>query len=142
LTNPTTRSDTSQAINFAIVVSVIAEETDMSLNDLSDVALLADCGVDSLLSLAIVNRLQNAFETEVQHESIFVECQTVGDIKLILKRAINVDIEPVPASQQESLLVSNTVRHVARQEKTPSFPHLNQDDLASRRTAVEVLVAK
>lgn len=142
LTNLTTRSNTPQSIDFEIVVSVIAEETGVSHNDLTDDALLADCGVDSLLSLVIASRLQDAFEMEVQHESIFLECQTVGDIKQMLERAMNVDIEPVPVSKQEPLLVSDAVRHVARQEDTPFFPHLNQDDLASRRAAVDVLVEK
>jgi iterative type I PKS product template protein len=74
----------SSQCNVIRALEIIAEESGVEMADLGDDAELADCGVDSLLSLIIASRLRSELDIEVESESLFLENPTVGDLKKVL----------------------------------------------------------
>ncbi|KAF2844227.1 ketoacyl-synt-domain-containing protein [Plenodomus tracheiphilus IPT5] len=79
----------SSDTNVTRALQIIAEESGMEVTDLDDDAELADCGVDSLLSLIIASRLRNELDMEIESESLFLESPTVGDLKKVLAKSGN-----------------------------------------------------
>ncbi|RYO88001.1 hypothetical protein DL766_004976 [Monosporascus sp. MC13-8B] len=71
-------------LDFERVVQIISEESGVATDDFTDDSNFADCGVDSLLSLVIVSRFRDELELDIQHESLFLECPTVADLKQML----------------------------------------------------------
>ncbi|KAK3307264.1 uncharacterized protein B0T15DRAFT_394431 [Chaetomium strumarium] len=65
-------------------IQIISEESGVAREDLTDDSNFSDCGVDSLLSLVIVSRFRDELELDIQHESLFLECPTVADLKQTL----------------------------------------------------------
>lgn len=83
----TPTSDSSVAtpgFDFSQALNVISEESGVSISDLTDDTNFAESGVDSLLSLVIVSRFRDELELDIQQESLFLECPTVGDLKKLL----------------------------------------------------------
>ncbi|KAJ6092090.1 Type I Polyketide synthases (Type I PKS) [Penicillium canescens] len=75
---PTPKFDFQQALN------IISEESGVAIEELTGDTNFADSGVDSLLSLVIVSRFRDELELDIQHESLFLECPTVADLKDLL----------------------------------------------------------
>ncbi|CAK1367940.1 unnamed protein product [Cercospora beticola] len=69
---------------FKSALSIVSEESGVAVGDLTDETDFADSGIDSLLSLVIVSRLRDELELDIQHESLFLECPTVRDLKTML----------------------------------------------------------
>lgn len=65
-------------------LGLIAEETGLDLDDLSGDAAFAELGVDSLMSLALSDKMRVALGIDVK-ASIFIECATVQDLVNWLK---------------------------------------------------------
>ncbi|KAI1174098.1 beta-ketoacyl synthase [Nemania sp. FL0916] len=70
--------------DFTRALGIIAEESGISLNDLSDETVFADAGVDSLLSLVIVSRFRDELHLDIKQESLFLECPTVAELRKVL----------------------------------------------------------
>lgn len=71
-------------VDFQRALEIISEESGVMIEDLTDDTNFADAGVDSLLSLVIVSRYRDELGLGIQHESLFLECPTVADLKLLL----------------------------------------------------------
>ncbi|EUC44947.1 hypothetical protein COCMIDRAFT_37278 [Bipolaris oryzae ATCC 44560] len=86
----------SSSHNFARALEIIAEESGVQVSELGDDTELADCGVDSLLSLIITSRFRNELDLEMESESLFLENPTVGDLKkaLLAKSPNSITAEP------------------------------------------------
>ncbi|KAH7120580.1 hypothetical protein EDB81DRAFT_914248 [Dactylonectria macrodidyma] len=140
-TTPNTEeSFQNNKVNFQRALEIVAEESGLSVDDLTDDTNFADSGVDSLLSLVIVSRFRDELELDIQHESLFLECPTVADLKHLLLGSPNgsdavqlpTSIEPTPI-----LAVEQPVKEVT--------PTLNEGEialLATRKAAVDDLVQK
>ncbi|KAL8639261.1 MAG: hypothetical protein Q9228_003690 [Teloschistes exilis] len=79
-----TTPDGDSSIEFDRVLTIISEESGMAMDDLTDGTSFADSGVDSLLSMIISSRLRDELELDISHESLFLECPTVGDLKRLM----------------------------------------------------------
>lgn len=66
-------------------LSIIAEESGLAVDDLTDGTVFADVGVDSLLGLTISARLKEDLGFELDFNGFFYEYTTVGDLKSALK---------------------------------------------------------
>ncbi len=71
-------------VGFQRALQVISEESGVAVEDLTDDTSFADAGVDSLLSLVIVSRFRDELELDISHESLFLECPTVEDLRKLL----------------------------------------------------------
>lgn len=76
--------DLTHRVDFKRALQIISEESGIATEDLTDETNFSDSGVDSLLSLVIVSRFRDELELDIQHESLFLECPTVGDLKRLL----------------------------------------------------------
>lgn len=74
----------SSNVDLTRALQIIAEETGVETSQLDDEAELADCGVDSLLSLIITSRFRNELDLELESEALFLEHPTVGKLKRTL----------------------------------------------------------
>lgn len=116
-TTPDGGSLTPTIANFQHALSIISEESGLALEDLTDDTNFADAGVDSLLSLVVTSRFRDELDLDIQHESLLLECLTVGD----LKKSLFGKTDPGPAvtesrGKAESIPVRTTsgaaaVRH-------------------------------
>ncbi|KAI0390134.1 hypothetical protein F5Y17DRAFT_462038 [Xylariaceae sp. FL0594] len=84
----------SSAVDFERVLEIVSEESGVAREDLTDDASFADCGVDSLLSLVIVGRFRDELELDIQHESLFLECPTVANLRRLLLAGGDKNEEP------------------------------------------------
>lgn len=66
------------------VISLLADEIGMSVNELSGEKTFSSLGVDSLLTLSIVGRLQTIFNIEAP-STIFMDHPTIGDFERFLQ---------------------------------------------------------
>lgn len=64
-------------------MALIASETGMDLTDMTDEITLSSMGVDSLLSLVLVQKFATELNVALQGH-VFLECPTIGDFKLSL----------------------------------------------------------
>lgn len=74
----------TQSINVEKALAIIAEESGVALEDLTDDTNLADCGVDSLLALTIQARFKEDLDQEVDFNALLFEYPTVGELKTFL----------------------------------------------------------
>jgi acyl carrier protein/nucleoside-diphosphate-sugar epimerase len=105
-------------VDFARALEIIGEESGVSPDELTDDTNFGDAGVDSLLSLVIVSRFREELKLDIQHESLFLECPTVADLKQTL----------VGTSQEPVATVSETpaVNDVEASEPGASKPSLTE----------------
>ncbi|RAL16794.1 ketoacyl-synt-domain-containing protein [Aspergillus homomorphus CBS 101889] len=71
-------------VDFSQALAIISEESGVDVAELTDDTNFADSGVDSLLSLVIVSRFRDELQLDIQHESLFLECPTVADLRMLL----------------------------------------------------------
>lgn len=74
----------SDAPKIAQALSIIAEESGLALADLTDSAVFADLGIDSLLGLVVSARFKEELEVDADFDSMFFEFPTVGALKTFL----------------------------------------------------------
>ncbi|KAF1347668.1 beta-ketoacyl synthase [Delphinella strobiligena] len=79
-----TTLDASNGVDFNKVLEIVAEESGVAVKDLTDDTSFADAGIDSLLSMVVVSRLRDELELDIQHESLFLECPMVADLRKLL----------------------------------------------------------
>jgi len=77
LSEPVAAADT----DFLPSLQIISEESGVSVDDLTEDSSFADMGIDSLLSLVIVSRFREELGLEIDSDSIFLDCPTVGTLK-------------------------------------------------------------
>ncbi|KJZ76404.1 hypothetical protein HIM_04133 [Hirsutella minnesotensis 3608] len=139
ITTPTSdKFSDAPKVDFNRALQIISEESGVAVEDLSDDTNFADSGVDSLLSLVIVSRFRDELELDIQHESLFLECPTVADLKLLLLG----EPEPAASSSDDT---TETAQPMDNQIATEAPKHTIQVDsaaLAARKQAVDILVNK
>lgn len=92
----------SPPVDFSRALQIIAEESGIAVEELGDDTNFADTGVDSLLSLVLVSRFRDELDLDMQHETLFLECPTVADLKRFLvggKDGGDSHIENLPAQK-------------------------------------------
>ncbi|RCI12041.1 hypothetical protein L249_0133, partial [Ophiocordyceps polyrhachis-furcata BCC 54312] len=71
-------------VDFQRVLGIIAEESGLKMGDLNDDTNFADAGIDSLLSLVIINRFRTELDLDLSSEALFLECSTVAEMKTLM----------------------------------------------------------
>lgn len=126
--------------DFTRALQVISEESGVALEDLTNDTVFADAGVDSLLSLVIVSRFKDELELDIQHESLLLECPTVGELRIALVGDGPAEEPSQPAAVIE-LNEQPSANSVPPQQKNQYTP-AEQLVLTAREEAVDRLVAK
>ncbi|KAK3987345.1 hypothetical protein QBC44DRAFT_344021 [Cladorrhinum sp. PSN332] len=134
---------TPSELEFTKALEIIAEESGVAREELGDETSFAGCGIDSLLSLVITSRFQDAFGLKIPHESLFLECQTVGALKQFLMKQMGVPT-PVPIPVQIKVTPASSPEPVQtpRSVLAPSATTEVDKKLAAREKAVDYLVEK
>ncbi|KAI1276423.1 hypothetical protein F5Y07DRAFT_399418 [Xylaria sp. FL0933] len=96
------KGDYVQPSANAAVFDVIAQEVGVEPEELADHALLADTGVDSLLSLSIAARAKDVLGLEVP-SSLFLGSVTFGDLRDSLTEYYGLD---TPSTEDETVTTS------------------------------------
>ncbi|KAH9904016.1 hypothetical protein F4778DRAFT_770564 [Xylariomycetidae sp. FL2044] len=145
-TPPDTGIPSSKAeIDFSRALQIISEESGIAMEDLDDETNFADSGVDSLLSLVITSRFQEAFGLDFAHDSVFMECETVGDLKQLLQKELGgtISAQPVPATKPVAAPSPAEVKVVPNNTKSVAIdPNVDAAALQARQKAVDELVQK
>ncbi|KAF7546534.1 hypothetical protein G7Z17_g8371 [Cylindrodendrum hubeiense] len=68
-------------------LQIIAEESGVALDELTDNSAFADLGVDSLLGLTISARFREELDLEIDFDAIFITYPTIGDLKSFIEPA-------------------------------------------------------
>jgi len=127
-------------VDFRRALEIVSEESGVAMEDLTDDTNFVDSGVDSLLSLVIVSRFRNELELDIQHESLFLDCPTVADLKQLLMRDMNglaqPESKPIPPPALKTAEV--TTKSIATLLRTES----ETATLAARKKAVDHYVQK
>lgn len=142
VTTPTSEAGSFSAkVDFQRALGIISDESGVATDELTDDTNFADCGVDSLLSLVIVSRLRDELDLDIQHESIFLECPTVADLKKLLLGDVS---QPATTSNSvpPSVPPSANLEVEKKIEITPTRTENEISVLASRRKAVDEYVQK
>ncbi|KAI8631121.1 polyketide synthase [Xylariaceae sp. FL1651] len=71
-------------VDFGRVLDIISEESGIPRAELTDDSNLIDTGIDSLLSLMIASRFREELDLEMPTDSLFIECNTIADLRLTL----------------------------------------------------------
>lgn len=135
-------------VDFPRALQIISEESGVAVSALDDEANLADCGIDSLLSLIIASRFRNEFDIDLANESLFLEHPTVGDLKeVLLGKPENpstvqpVTAQPVQEVEPQAVYVDSTsdsTSEVNGMQK--ELDNENRAILDARKQAVDELV--
>ena len=136
--NPRTQTGLfTPKVDFKRAIQIISEESGVAIADLTDDTIFSDAGVDSLLSLVIVSRFRDELELDIQHESLFLECPTVGELKTVLlgdtAEESSCTGQPPAVSDQSKVSESNGL---------PQRTQAETAALAARERAVDEFVLK
>ena len=74
---------TSRPDSLSKVLGVIAAETGVSPDELTDESDIAELGIDSLMSLTILSKLRETLQVDLT-QSTFNDCATLGDLRGVL----------------------------------------------------------
>ncbi|KAM0214770.1 hypothetical protein ACHAQD_008669 [Fusarium lateritium] len=126
-------------VEFDRALEIISEESGVARADLDDDTNFADCGVDSLLSLVIASRFQDAFGLDVGHEQLFMECQTVADLRTMMAKemGLTTNSSAVPADVPADVPAPVVSEAVAAES---SITHSDTSTLSVREKAISELV--
>ena len=143
----TTTPDPRNGIDFKRALGIVSEESGVAIEDFTDETSFADSGVDSLLSLVIVSRFRDELEIDIPHESLFLECDTVADLRRLIDgdTTANKDISTPPLAECETELTVTHMPTSAPASKSMEAPTRSEAEISSlttRRKAVEQLVQK
>jgi thioester reductase-like protein/acyl carrier protein len=129
-------------LDFQRVLEIISEESGVATEDLTDDTNFVDSGVDSLLSLVITSRFQDELELNILHDSLFIDCPTVLDLKRALLENMKTT-SPTSSVPETKLASSAAVEEPPEKEATPQY-RVNRDShaLAARRARVDEYVQK
>ncbi|KAI4192427.1 MAG: hypothetical protein LQ346_004318 [Caloplaca aetnensis] len=142
MTTPASASDQDKesfapTFRFLRALEIISEESGLATADLTDDAAFADVGVDSLLSLVIVSRLQDELELEIPHEFLFLECPTVGDFRQFMLGDSDAEGTDGPLAESKPLPTPPPETAETESNKTSKRTESETAALASRKQAVE-----
>ncbi|KAM3080825.1 hypothetical protein ACMFMF_002740 [Clarireedia jacksonii] len=70
--------------DFAPALQIIAEESGVALDDLTDDSEFFDMGIDSLLSLVIVSRFREELGLDIESDSLFIDCPNLASLKIFI----------------------------------------------------------
>lgn len=138
-TTPKTDEIFSPKVDFQLALQIISEESGIATGDLTDDTNFAEIGVDSLLSLIIVCRLRDELELDIQHESLFLECPTVVDLKRLLLRDTNTSTPTLPLMEGESFLIKalETAEDTANSKIASCHTDSEMAAITARKNAVD-----
>lgn len=114
----------------------------MATEDLTEDTNFADSGVDSLLSLVIVSRFRDELDLDIQHESFFLECQTVADLKVLLLGDSNKGLSPPENQPVPPLTPEIVIQDSIGKSNTPHTIESDTAALAARKKAIDDYVQK
>ncbi|KGO63928.1 Male sterility, NAD-binding [Penicillium italicum] len=128
----------SSSVDFKRALEIISEESNIAVEELTEDTNFGDSGVDSLLSLVIVSRFRDELQLDIQHESLFLECPTVADLKqFLVGGSVAGDVAPalseLPITARPETLEKDLLKEI---------PVLDPVALAARRDAVTEYVEK
>lgn len=143
----TTTPDSDNSIEFQRALTIISEESGVAIEDFTDDTNLADSGVDSLLSLVIISRFRDELEIDIPHESLFLECPTVVDLRRLIEgdTAESKVESPVPlAKRKPESTPAPTPAPAPAPASKPEEPNKSEIGMASltRMEAVKRYVQK
>lgn len=144
-TTPETGKESfAPTFHFLRALEIISEESGIATEEFTDDTAFMDVGVDSLLSLVIVSRLQDELELDIQHEFLFMECPTVGDLRKYLLGDTNANDTAQPLGESETVPIPApvTVEDLTKMSKTPARTDIEIAALAARKKAVDDYVQK
>ncbi|KAI9654283.1 MAG: Type I Iterative PKS [Alyxoria varia] len=126
-------------VNFQHVLRIISEESGVASDDLTDDTNFADSGIDSLLSLVVVSRLRDELNLDIQHESVFLECPTVADLKQLLLSHTNANSTAHPSEGLKAVPAPavQTAKRTTAKLSTPLTTERDNVTLAARKNAVD-----
>ena len=131
---------------------IISEESGIAIEELTDSSVLADVGIDSLLSLMISSRFRDELALDVE-STVFVDLPTIKELKDFLVRThcgsvLGTVTEPGPVSNSEStaysrnsnelLGVSHASDLIVHKEELQSLPYLESQSKGASSTVEEV----
>lgn len=127
-------------VDFSKALAIISEESGVAVEELTPDTNFADSGVDSLLSLVIVSRLRDELDLDIQHESLFIECPTVADLRTLLLggEASGNNVAPIP----ETVEIPAPIAAAAKDTHTPQHSEAELASLEARQKAVDAYVEK
>ncbi|OCK75289.1 ketoacyl-synt-domain-containing protein [Lepidopterella palustris CBS 459.81] len=131
-------------VGFQRALQIISEESGVAREDLTEDTNFADSGVDSLLSLVIVSRFRDELELDIQHESLFLECPTVADLKRLLlgDTDANGTAQTLAESEPVPILAPEKVEDSTERKDTSQRTESEMAALATRKKAVDEYVQK
>ncbi|KAK0637053.1 hypothetical protein B0T17DRAFT_588016 [Bombardia bombarda] len=135
-------------VDFNRAIAIISEESVVAMGDLTDDANFGDCGVDSLLSLVIVSRFRDELELDIQHESLFLECPTVADLRQMLGgdsvtiQASEPAVAPAPGPVPATVSNPSTKINGTTASSPPPSTASGTASLEARQKAIDEYVTK
>lgn len=128
---------------FRSALDIVSEESGVAVDDYYDSTRFDETGIDSLLSLIIVSRLRDELEIEMPHESFFLECPTVLDLRNLLETVVsgsNGMVEAPTTGQKSALTEAHMAMHEHATLAEPVEAFTKSSDViassASRKEAV------
>ncbi|KAK2058402.1 beta-ketoacyl synthase domain-containing protein [Colletotrichum caudatum] len=79
---PAADTQNGSANTWEVALTILSEESGIDKRALAEDVALAALGIDSLLSLVICGRIRDELDMDLPERALFVECTTVGDVKL------------------------------------------------------------
>ena len=131
-------------VDFQRALQIISEESGVAADELTDDTNFADAGVDSLLGLVIVSRFRDELELDIQHESLFLECPTVADLKQLILGDSQSAAPAQPLTDSEPLLIPalEMSDQVAESSSKVRRSDVQLAALTTRKEAVDEYVRK
>ncbi|KAJ5698625.1 Type I Polyketide synthases (Type I PKS) [Penicillium macrosclerotiorum] len=127
---------------FQQALNIISEESGVAVDELTDDTNFADSGVDSLLSLVIVSRFRDELELDIQHESLFLECPTVADLKDLLTGENHFIDTPQSSPEAKPMQLPEIQIQDFAAERNNSKCMIDRASLIARKEAVNEYVEK
>ena len=97
---------------FQEALAIISDVTGVAEEELTDEAVFADIGVDSLMSLMLTSRLQDEMDMEIEDDNFWASFHTVGDLKSFFSASSDSD-ETSSSPQSSSLINTGTTTPVS-----------------------------
>ena len=144
-TTPTSKDDSfAIGLGFQRALQIISEETGVATDDLTDDTNFAESGVDSLLSLVIASRFREELELDIGHESLFLDCPTVADLKQLLvgDTKASATAQPLAESKPRPTPTSEVAEGNTKRNSMPLRTESETAALAARSNAVDDYVQK
>lgn len=144
-TTPLTDEDyLAPKVDFQRALQIVSEESGIAAHELTDDTNFADAGVDSLLSLVIVSRFRDELELGFQHDSFFLDCPTVADLKQLLlgNTPTSGATQPTAESKPVPMLAPEPVKDNTEVNGTSPRTESEIATLAARKKAVDSYVQR